>query len=262
MDSGEWLPILREAAENIYSTVSQARRRGVGLETREYKHLLDDVAQSALISTLERLSVPAQLVSEEGDATICGGGSIIISDPIDGTTNIARGLPPAVTCISVSSNCNFSETIAAVIKDLYNGDTYTAEAGHGAKLNGEPIKVAVPRQTRASLISMDITKTPKLKRVTPLLNTCRYLRMLGSSATELSLVSAGTLDAHLDVRGTLRATDVAAALLLLTEAGGTYAVNGVIGGDFPLTRGATMELIATSNKPLLDELLTLTKASA
>jgi len=239
--------------------VSQARRRGVGLETREYKHFLDEAAQGALVSTLERLAAPVQLISEEGNATICGGGPTLIADPIDGTTNLSRGLRPAVICLSASETCNFSGTAAAIVKDLYTGDTYSAEAGRGAALNGEPIRVAAARQTRASLISMDITKTPKLERVTPLLNTCRYLRMLGSSATELSLVAAGTLDAHLDIRGTLRATDVAAALLIIKEAGGTYAADGEVGGDFPLTKEATMELIAASNRPLLDELLALTK---
>jgi myo-inositol-1(or 4)-monophosphatase len=83
--------------------------------------------------------------------------------------------------------------------------------------------------------------------------------MFGSSADELTLISSGNVDAHVDVRGTVRATDIAAALLILTEAGGTYAVNGEEGGDFPLTKEATTELIAASNKPLLDELLTLTK---
>ena len=262
MDSGDWPAVLREAAENIYSAVSQARRRGVGLEPRDLKHLLDDAAQRSLVETLERLSVHANLVSEEGNVTILGGGHTVIADPIDGTTNISRGLRPAVACLSVSSNGFLSGTLAGVVKDLYTGDTYTAEAGRGARLNGEPIRVSPPRQAKASLISMDITKTPKLDRVTPLLNTCRYLRMLGSSATELSLISSGVLDAHIDIRGTLRATDVAAALLILAEAGGTYAVGGEAGGDFPLTREATMELVAASNRPLLDELLALTRQPA
>jgi myo-inositol-1(or 4)-monophosphatase len=86
--------------------------------------------------------------------------------------------------------------------------------------------------------------------------------MLGSSATELSLVASGTFDAHLDIRGTVRATDVAAALHILTEAGGTYATSGSVGADFPLTREATMELVAACNQQLLDELLALTKPSA
>jgi myo-inositol-1(or 4)-monophosphatase len=262
MDSGSWLGILLLAAENIYAAVNDARPRGNGLENREYKHLLDEAAQNALVATLQGQSVSAQLISEEGNVVICGGGPVVIADPVDGTTNLARGLPPAVTCLSISDNCNFSGTLAAVVKNLYTGETYAAERGKGATLDGRPIKVASPRQARAALMSIDITKTPKLDRVTPLLNSCRYIRMLGSSAMEISLIAAGNLDAHADIRGTIRATDVAAALLLLTEAGGTYTTNGAIGGDFLLTKECTMELIAASNRPLLDELLALTKPTS
>ncbi|HIH89424.1 TPA: hypothetical protein HA344_09495 [Candidatus Bathyarchaeota archaeon] len=259
MDSTEWLGVLREAAENIYAAVSEARPRGAGLETRDFKHLLDEAAQRALVETLQRRGVSTQLISEEGNVVICGGGPVVIADPVDGTTNLSRGLHPAVACLSASENCNQSGTVAAVVKDLYTGETYAAEWGRGATLDGHPIKVAAPRQPRAALITIDISKTPKLDRMTPLLNTCRYIRMLGSSATELSLVASGNLDAHIDIRGTLRATDVAAALTILSEAGGTYAVNGVIGGDFPLTKETVMELIAASNTSLLGELLSLTK---
>ena len=261
MDSSGWLGLLHLAAENIYEAVSKARLASAGLENREYKHLLDEAAQRALVETLQGQSVSTQLISEEGNVVICGGGPVIIADPVDGTTNLARGLPPAVTCLSVSDNCRFSGTLAAVVKNLYTGETYAAEPGKGATLEGHPLKVATPRQARAALLSIDISKNPKLDRVTPLLNNCRYIRMLGSSATELSLVAGGNLDAYLDIRGTLRATDVAAALLLLTEAGGTYAVDGAVGGDFPLTKEATMELVAASNGPLLDELLALTKTA-
>jgi len=259
MNSSIWLDILQLAAQNIYNEVSKTRLSYAGLENREFKHLLDDAAQRTLINTLQEEHVSAQLISEEGNLLIGGGGPVVIADPVDGTTNLARGIHPAVTCLSVSDNCMFSGTIAAVIKNLYTGETYIAERNRGAKLDGYPIRVAAPRQPRAALISIDISKTPKLDRITPLLNTCRYIRMFGSSANELSLIASGNLDAHIDIRGTLRATDTAAALTILTEAGGTYAVNGVVGVDFPLSKETTMELVATSNNLLLDELLNLTR---
>ncbi len=261
MDNGDWLKALSLAADDIYAAVQDARRRGVGLENREYKQLLDEAAQGALIESLQTQQVAAQLISEEGNAVVCEGGPVIIADPVDGTTNLARGLSPAVACLSVSDNGMFSGTLAAVVKHLYTGETYSATRGGGATLNRRQIKIAVLRQARSALISIDISKTPKLDRITPLLSHCRYLRMLGSSATELSLVASGTLDAHLDIRGTVRATDVAAALHILAEAGGTYSTDGSVGADFPLTREATMELVAASRQPLLDELLALTKPS-
>jgi len=229
------------------------------LETREYKHILDEAAQSTLVDTLKSRGVSAQLISEEGNVLIGGGGPTVIADPVDGTTNLARGLRHAVTCLSVSENGLHSGTLAALVSDIYTGDIYAAEPGKGATLNRCPIRVATPRQAKSALVSIDISKTPKLDRVTPLLNTCRYIRMFGSSASELTLIASGGFDAHVDVRGTVRATDVAAALTILKEAGGVYAVNGAISGDFTLTKEMTMELVAASSRPLLDELLALTK---
>jgi myo-inositol-1(or 4)-monophosphatase len=259
MDSSIWLVILREAADAICSAIAEVQPKGIGLETRDYKHILDETAQNALVNALNSRGVSAQLISEEGNVLVGSGGPTVIADPIDGTTNLARGLRHAVTCLSVSENGLESGTLAAVVRDIYTGDIYAAEPGEGATLNDYPIRVAAPRQARSSLLSMDISKTPKLDRVTPLLNTCRYIRMFGSSASELTLIASGGFDAHVDIRGTVRATDVAAALTILKEAGGVYAVQSIIGGDFTLTKETTMELVAASNRPLLDELLTLTK---
>jgi myo-inositol-1(or 4)-monophosphatase len=260
MNSTEWLSILREAAVNIYAAVSAARPMGVGMETRNFKRLLDEAAQGALVEALQRRGVCCSLISEEGNKTINGGGPIVIADPVDGTTNLSRGIQSAVACLSASENEHQSGTLAAVVKDLYTGETYAAERGKGATLDGKPIYVAAPRQPRDALITFDLNKTPKIDRITPLLGTCRYIRMLGSSATELSLIASGNIDAHVDIRGTLRATDVAAALTILTEAGGKYSVDGKIGGDFTLTKETVMELIAASDEVLLGGLLALTKA--
>lgn len=259
MDSSNWVNILREAADGICSAIAEVRPRGTGIETRDYKHIIDEAAQSALVDVLSSRGVSAQLISEEGNVLVGGGGPTVIADPVDGTTNLARGLRHAVTCLSVSENGLHSGTLAALVKDIYTGETYAAELGRGATLNGCPIRVAAPREARSALVSMDISKTPKLDRVTPLLNACRYIRMFGSSASELTLIASGGFDAHVDVRGTVRATDVAAALTILTESGGVYAVDGAIGGDFTLTKETTIELVAASNRPLLDELLALTK---
>ena len=259
MDSSDWLEVLRDSAEHIIAKVSQTRERWARLETRDFKHFLDEAAQGALVDTLTRRGVSAQIISEEGDVIVGEGGPVVIADPIDGTTNLARGMRPAVTCISVSEDGTHNGTLAALVADIYTGETYTMEKGRGAFLEGRPIRVATPRPVKSSLISIDISKNPKLSRVAPILDNCRYIRMLGSSATELSLIASGNIDAHIDIRGTIRATDVVAALSILREAGGVYAVDGARGGDIPLTRTTVMELIAASNSQLLDELLTLSK---
>ena len=72
-------------------------------------------------------------------------------------------------------------------------------------------------------------------------------------------VAAGVLDAHIDLRGILRATDASSGLLILREAGGIYEVEGEAFGDFSLTKETTFELVAASCPQLLNEIKMLSR---
>jgi myo-inositol-1(or 4)-monophosphatase len=206
---------------------------------------------------LTSVNVNANLVSEEGDAIIGEGGPVIIVDPVDGTTNLSRGLKPSVTCLAVSETKTLSGTVAAVVGDLYTGEMYWAEKGKGAYFEGNPIKPAVVRKLQNALIGFDISKNPKLDRMIPILSKTRYLRMQGSSAAAVCDVASGKLDAHIDVRGSLRMTDAAASFTILKEAGGVWLIDGKTDYYKKLAKNETLELIIASNQVLLDEIKSL-----
>jgi myo-inositol-1(or 4)-monophosphatase len=63
------------------------------------------------------------------------------------------------------------------------------------------------------------------------------------------------VDAHVDVRGKLRITDVAAGLLILREAGGTYITEGATADGLELARETTLKLVAASSRWTLEEIL-------
>jgi myo-inositol-1(or 4)-monophosphatase len=63
------------------------------------------------------------------------------------------------------------------------------------------------------------------------------------------------VDAHVDVRGKLRITDVAAGLLILREAGGAYITEGATADDLELARETTLKLVAASSRWTLEEIL-------
>jgi fructose-1,6-bisphosphatase/inositol monophosphatase family enzyme len=65
------------------------------------------------------------------------------------------------------------------------------------------------------------------------------------------------MDAHIDLRGTLRATDVATGLLILREAGGIYSIDGAVCGDMELSRRTTLNLMAASGGGLLEDIIGL-----
>jgi len=223
----------------------------------EIKRLLDSKAQEAILETLEYRNVSARLISKEGDATLGDGGMYIVADPVDGTTNLARGIQYAVTSLAVSETPYTSGVIAGLVMDLYSGEVHRGEKGVSAWRGGVPIHPAGPKQAADALISIDISKGAPLEAVERLIAEARHLRQLGSAAISLCLVASGALDAHIDLRGMLRATDVAAGLLILKEAGGIYSINGVVGGDLELTRQSRLDLVAASCPEMLETVLGL-----
>jgi len=251
------LPALLEAANRVREVTEKIRGDEPRRSPRELAAALDEAAQEVIVETLKELGVSATMVSEEGDVAIGGGGPTLIVDPVDGTTNYSRGLRPASTSLAVSETGTLSGIVAGVVMDLYNGETFAAEAGRGATLDSKPIRTAAPLPLREAMVAVDLSKRPCLDRVGSLLNALEHNRQVGSTALSLCYIAAGRIDAHVDVRGLIRATDVAAALLILREAGGVYTVDGKLFGDLPVTRETRMDLVAASSRPILDEILGL-----
>jgi myo-inositol-1(or 4)-monophosphatase len=253
----DWRRLLHRLSENVQSEITGALLRRSDMATAEFKRLLDRVAQQAIVETLTGTGVSFKLVSEEGDRVFGDGSYTIVADPVDGTTNLSRGLRPASISLSVSETGSQSGVVAGIVADLYTGETYYAERGIGATLDGETIRVALPERYSRALISVDISKGPRLERTRHLIEESLHLRSEGCSSMSLCHVASGTLDAHIDVRGILRATDVSAGLLILREAGGVYAVDGELFKDYPLTMDTHMELVASASQRLLDEINSL-----
>lgn len=253
-ETPDWKHVLQELVDNIKDKVHSSIPKRHSMPVNEFKRLLDREAQEAIVETLTKNKVSAKLVSEEGDDVIDSGEYVIVADPVDGTTNLARGLQPAVTSISVSKTMTQGGVFAGIVVNLYTGETYFAEKGKGAVQDGWPLQAAVPTRYRDALVSMDLSKVPRLDVMEPLIRESSHIRAEGCSAVSLCHVAAGILDAHLDMRGILRATDASAGLLILREAGGVYQVDGEPFGDFPLTRDTSFELAAASCPELMDEI--------
>jgi myo-inositol-1(or 4)-monophosphatase len=248
-----WMPVLLEAAENARERVLVALEKGGSLNTREKKSLLDFEAQAAIRESLTRAGKPAEVVSEEGDYSIGSGGDYVVLDPVDGTTNLARGIPLAVISLAVSETPLLSGMLAGLVMDLQTGVVFWAVRGKGAWRDGTQIRPSNGRSMNDALISIDISKGVPLELVQGILVRARHLRYLGCSAISLCYLASGVLDVHMDVRGSLRATDIAAGLLILKEAGGVYAINGALGGNLKLTRDSTLSLVAASCTKSLNE---------
>jgi myo-inositol-1(or 4)-monophosphatase len=254
-----WLPLLMEAAENVRSRVRKALLKRSSLGLIEMKGLLDSEAQEAISETLISAGVSVNVISEEGDYSLGEGGPYLIVDPVDGTTNLARGIPLAVTSLALSETQWLSGATMGIILDLYTGDVYRAERNLGAWRGGLRINTAKPRSVKGALISLDISKGAPIDPVRALIHEAGHLRQLGCTALALCHIASGLIDAHVDLRGSLRATDVAAGLVILKEAGGIRILNGSLNGDLELSKESTLSLVATSGPGMMEDILKLLK---
>ena len=98
-----------------------------------------------------------------------------------------------------------------------------------------------------------------LDKVTKLCQTIKRIRSLGSIALELCYIANGNLDGLADLRGVLKATDIAAAKLILEEAGGIAVDSN--GNKFmhKIDVKRKLGLIAAGNKKILIKALNLIK---
>jgi myo-inositol-1(or 4)-monophosphatase len=161
------------------------------------------------------------MLAEEGGELAGEGDARWIVDPLDGTTNYAHGLP--IFCVSVALERAAEEVVLGVVYDPMREETFVAERGRGAKLNGRPISVSESDEPIRALIATDFPydreRMPEtLEFFGRFSALSRGMRRLGAAALDLCYVAAGRLDGYY-MRG-VRPWDLAAGSLILREAGG------------------------------------------
>jgi len=221
-----WLRLFQAISKEVYNEVNsffgttQAMKivgRGAGGDMTTQ---IDKLAEEIVIKFLERECIPCILVSEECGSKVIGKNheDYVILDGIDGTTNAVRGIPFTSISIAHATDPYLHAVDVGLVMDLSKGITFSAATGKGAyeercPLEPSPItnlmegvfSVKLPVNTKRKEMLHDIT------RLIPLISNMRKLRQLGSVALELCYVASGRLDACIDLRHKIRATDLAAA---------------------------------------------------
>ena len=194
------------------------------------------------------------IIAEESDNTLIEFNNSIIIDPIDGTTNFVNGVPH--TAISVGVYKDKKPYLAIVYNPILD-ELYEAKIGKGAYLNGKKLEVSKEENFQKALIATgfpyssgtnsddlnDVIK--KLKDILPL---CQDIRRLGSASIDLCMVAKGTFEGYYEMN--LKAWDVSAGILILTEAGGT--VSTIDGSEYKLFED---KYIVATNGKIHDELI-------
>jgi myo-inositol-1(or 4)-monophosphatase len=187
--------------------------------------VIDRVAEDAAVAHLQASGFQGTLLSEELGSRRFGSSKfpMVILDPVDGTTNAVKGIGFYSISLAASSGPRLSDVFAGVVLGLPTERIYEAELGKGSTVNGERIKVPSNLRLKDGLIGVDLNikgDKRKLEEIIPLVLGAKHIRNMGSAALELCLVASGGLDLYFDNRGLLRVTDIAAACLVVREAGG------------------------------------------
>jgi myo-inositol-1(or 4)-monophosphatase len=149
----------------------------------------------------------------------------IVIDPIDGSTNVKRGIMTAAVALAVlpidvpilPENVQW-----ALVGDLFTSTVYQAERGHGALRDGKRCSVSETRTWHTCLTGMnfdgrqlDILRNLLTRRPTPAM-----ARRSGSAAMDIVYVASGAYDACIDIGNLLSAESFLASTSIVLEAGG------------------------------------------
>jgi len=173
-----------------------------------------------------------------------------VVDPIDGTSNFARGA--ARWCVSVGL-IEGRRSVLGVLVAPALGETYAARAGGGATLNGAPIRAAATTDLARGMIECGWSPrrpNPSFYRLSQgVMEAGAMLRACGSGAMGLADVASGRIDGYVELH--INLWDVAAALCILEEAGAV--VSPFLEGD-GLTQGNPIRATAPGVAKALQEI--------
>ncbi|MDH4307410.1 MAG: inositol monophosphatase [Acidimicrobiia bacterium] len=209
----------------------------------------DRASEAAILDVIGRRCPRDATLSEESGGAGWDGARVWIADPLDGTVNFLHGFPHVAVSVALWDD---GAPVAAAVIDPIRGEEFTAAAGAGAFLNGVPISVSTRSELGGSLIvtGFPYDRADRAQQYTDVvarvLRRCQGVRRTGSAALDMCYVAAGRFDAYWEYG--IAAWDAAAALLLVTEAGGRYGAFG--GGPYRLGTGG----VVVSNGSLQDEL--------
>ncbi|HET7274013.1 MAG TPA: inositol monophosphatase family protein [Longimicrobiaceae bacterium] len=202
--------------------------RGSGTEDVREKARADLVtsvdmeAEAAIIRRISAHFPDDVIIAEESESTVSSSGRRWIVDPLDGTVNFVHGHPFA--CVSIAL-VDDGGPAAGVVNAPFLREVYHATRGGGAYLNGKPLRVSAVTDGARSLLATGFPFKPGkgdpetyFRLVADLLAATHGVRRAGAAALDLAYVAAGRVDAFFELG--LAPWDMAAGLLLVTEAGG------------------------------------------
>jgi len=192
------------------------RKPNAGIVTEADKH-----AESYLIKKIFKQFPQSSIITEETGTHGANQELVFVLDPLDGTTNYAHGFP--WFCVSIGVY-EAGRPRAGLIYHPLTKERFFAETGKGAFLNGKRLRVSQTAALPDALLGTGFyyTTGKQLREEIEIFRRVQDkalgVRRPGSAALDLAYVASGRYDGFWE-RG-LACWDVAAGMILVTEAGG------------------------------------------
>ncbi len=182
----------------------------------------DRAAEAAIVAVLRGRYPEHAILAEEADYGDAGKSDWRwIIDPLDGTTNFAHGFPWFAVSLALEKA---GQVILGLVYNPIFEELFVARLGAGATLNGRPLKVSATRDLDQALLA---TGFPYDRKQSPVNNYDHFIhfqqvaqacRRPGAASLDLACTAAGRFDGYWEMK--LKPWDMAAGLLLVSEAGG------------------------------------------
>jgi len=244
---------VRAYIQSEYLNRSQEYGQYAGHTTMRF----DREAEDIIINGLHASGQGFEIITEERPVvtTHPSPSYRIVIDPVDGSTNVARGIMTAAVSLAVlpiNAPISAEQVQWALVGELFSGVIYQAQRGGGAFRNGQRCHVSKTTSLQHCLSGMnfdgrDFDSLRKLIAEPP---TLEKVRRTGSSAMDIVYVASGAYDAYIDIGDVITAESFLAALSIVLEAGGIVSdqrgknlhhINNLIEG-FSLVVAGTKEL--------------------
>jgi myo-inositol-1(or 4)-monophosphatase len=181
-----------------------------------------DLASEKLIVSAIKSQYPNDLIlseeTEPGFSNYLTAKNLWVIDPIDGTNNFKNKRNYSAVSIGYVESGNIK---LGAVCDPFNNDTYIAEAGNGALLNGNKIKVSNVSEIGKATVATDNSYDPLGTRFNMELflkiNPSPWLLVKGSAVLTMCDVASGKIDLYFHT--SLKPWDNAAAFLIAKESG-------------------------------------------
>lgn len=210
--------------------------------TRSGQYRSDLAADEAALAVLERAGLGA--LSEESGLHGADRATVVVLDPVDGSTNASRDLPWYATSLCAVDP---DGPRVAMVVDQASGARYEARRGGGARVDGRHLAPSGCTSVREALLG--------LSGYPPRWFGWKQFRAFGAVALDLCAVAGGRFDGYLDCSPSAHGSwDYLGGLLICQEAGASV-VDAWDRELVTLEHSARRTPVAAATPALLGELL-------